>query len=206
MTENLINLDRNLTVAINSWHSPFLDSVMMFFSDKYFLIPLYVMVFLYIVSRRRFSIRRKEYYNSWKIILVIVLTCLACFAFADNFGHEVIKPYFHRLRPGYDFYTWDLVRTPDGKGGAWSFVSNHAFNIVSFATVITLFAKRGWVSLLVFLVAFMVCYSRVYLARHFLGDVVCGAAAGFITGAIFYMIGAWIIRAMGRKGSIRECR
>jgi len=204
MLDYLLNLDRSLSVAINSCHSPFWDSVMLFFSNKYTLIPLYVLVLLHLIMRRTYTIRGRVYFNSWKIVLVIVLACAAAFAFADNFGHDVIKPFFHRLRPGYDFYTWDLVRTPDGKGGAWSFVSNHAFNIAGFATTTALFIRKKWYSIVIFLVAFAVCYSRVYLARHFVGDVLCGAILGIITGYIFYRVGAWLIRVFAQRGLIKE--
>ena len=206
MIDNLINLDRIVTVAVNSWHSPFWDNVMLFLSNKYALIPLYTLTLLYLVFRRKYTIRRKIYYNSWKIVLVIVLACVAGFVCADNFSHDIIKPYFHRLRPGYDLYIWDLVRTPDGKGGAWGFVSNHSINITTFAVTVALFVRRKWFSILAFLLAFGVCYSRVYLARHFVGDVICGAILGIITGYIFYGIGAWLITILGNRRLIREYR
>ena len=206
MIDSLLNLDRTVSVAINSWHSPFWDSIMLFLSNKYAMIPLYALIVLYIIGRRKFTIRNREYYNSWKIVSIILLCCLAAFAFADIVGHDIIKPYFHRLRPGYDFYTWDLVRTPDGKGGAWSFVSNHAFNFFAFATAISLFVRRKWFSFFIFLLAAAVCYSRVYLARHFLGDVLCGALLGIITGYIFYRISAWIINILAYSRAIRKIR
>ena len=44
MLENLQNIDRAVTVAINGLHSEFLDNVMIFLSNKYALIPVYVMM------------------------------------------------------------------------------------------------------------------------------------------------------------------
>lgn len=206
MIDQLINLDRQISVAINSWHSPFWDNVMLLFTNKYTLIPIYVIILLYLLSRRTFKIRRREYFNNWVLTGLIVLAAVMTFFITDKVGHDIIKPYFHRLRPGYDFYIWDLVRTPDGKGGAWSFVSNHAANIIGLATVTSLFIKRKGYTLLIFLLAAGVCYSRIYLGRHFLGDVVCGALFGFIAGCICYWICSWLIRVLARRYVIRELR
>lgn len=206
MLDYLLNLDRAATVAINSWHSPFWDSVMLFVTNKQLMAPVYILLLLMVLLRRKFKVGRKEYYNCWSIVLIIILSSALAAGFADKFGHEVIKPFFQRLRPGYDFYIWDQVRTPDGKGGAWGFVSNHAFNVFSLATVLSCFARRTWFGILAFLTALAVGYSRVYLGRHFLGDVLCGAICGIIIGCICYWLASQVIKFLGRKQVIRQCR
>lgn len=206
MIDNLINLDRSITVAINGLHSEFLDNVMIFLSNKYALIPVYVMMLLYILGRKTFKMRGREFFNSWLIVFMIILACGAAFFIIDKTGHEIIKPYFQRLRPGYDFYIWDLVRTPDGKGGAFSFVSNHAANLAGLATVSSLFVKRKLFTFLMFLLTAAVCYSRVYLARHFLGDVLGGAVYGIVIGLFVYLIFSSLICFLANRNLIREIR
>ena len=206
MLENLQNIDRAVTVAINGLHSEILDNVMIFLSNKYALIPVYVMMLLYILGRKTFRIRRREFFNSWLMVFMIVLACLAAFFIVDKTGHDIIKPYFQRLRPGYDFYIWDLVRTPDGKGGAYSFISNHAGNLAGLAMVSSLFVKRKMFTFLMFLLTAAVCYSRIYLARHFLGDVLGGAVYGIIIGLVVYLIFSSLICALSRRNIIREIR
>lgn len=204
--DNLLNLDRALSVAINSWHSPLLDSIMIFLSNKWALIPLYVAIALYALSRRTYVFRRRKYFNSWAIWILLLLACGAAFFILDSTGHDILKPYFHRLRPGFDFYTWDIIRTPDGKGGAYSLPSLHAANIAGFAMITALFFKRTWYTLLIFLLALAVCYSRVYLGRHFLGDVAFGFVSGIIVGYFVYLIAVAIIGFLRRRYIIREIR
>ena len=204
--ENLQNLDRAISVAVNGCHSEFWDSVMIFLSNKYALIPFYVMILLYVLGRKTFRIRRREFFNGWMLSLMIVLACVVTFFIIDMTGHDIIKPYFQRLRPGYDFYIWDQIRTPDGKGGAWSFVSNHAANLAGLAMVSSLFIKRWRYTLLIFLLMIAVAYSRVYLGRHFLGDVICGAIYGIVVGYIVYLVFSSIILFLTRRRIIRESR
>lgn len=204
--DNILNLDRALTATINSWHTPLWDNIMLFLSNKWALIPVYVIVALYALSRRTYRFRRHSYFNCWAIFIIFLLAAGATFYILDMTGHDIIKPYFHRLRPGYDFYTWDIIRTPDGKGGAYSFVSNHAANIAGFAMITSLFFKRKWYTALSFLLAIAVCYSRVYLGRHFLGDVICGFIYGIIVAWIVYVIAVAIIGFLRRRMVIREIR
>ncbi len=185
--DNILNLDRALTATINSWHSPLLDSIMIFLSDKWALIPVYVIVALYALSRRTYRFRRRNYFNSWAIFIIILLAAGATFFILDKTGH-------------------DIIRTPDGKGGAYSFISNHAANIAGFAMITSLFFKRKWYTLLSFLLAIAVSYSRVYLGRHFLGDVICGFIYGIVVAWIVYEIAVALIGFLRRRMVIREIR
>ena len=206
MIENLQNIDRTISVAINGCYSEFWDNIMIFMSNKYALIPIYVMILLYVLGRKTFTVRRKVLFNGWMMSIIIVLACAASTFIIDMTGHDIIKPYFQRLRPGYDFYIWDLIRTPDGKGGAFGFISNHAANLAGLAMVSSLFIKRKWYTFLIFLLMIIVSYSRVYLGRHFLGDVICGAIYGIIIGWIVYLIFSWIALVLARKNVIMESR
>jgi len=51
-----------------------------------------------------------------------------------------------------------------------------------------------------------VAYSRVYLGRHFLGDVICGAIYGIVVGYIVYLVFSSIILFLARRRIIRESR
>lgn len=204
MLQQLEHIDRVASLAINSWHSEFWDKVMIFISKDFGLAPLYVILLVYILLRDRVTIGRKEYFNSWIISVLTVIACVLTFLITEKFGHDVIKPYFHRLRPGYDPYIWDLVRLPAGKGGLYSFVSLHAANWAGFATISTLLIRKKFYKWFIWILVLAVCYSRVYLGRHFLGDIICGMIFGIVAGYIVYCVTKAIIYSLARSYKIRE--
>ena len=95
--DNLLNLDRALTVTINSWHSPLLDSIMIFLSNKWALIPLYVAIALYALSRRTYVFRRRKYFNGWAIWILLLLACGAAFFILDSTHCDENSPSFRRF-------------------------------------------------------------------------------------------------------------
>jgi membrane-associated phospholipid phosphatase len=103
---------------------------------------------------------------------------------------QIAKRIFHMPRPKYFFeqtlfqYTHfvDGVRMHDQN----SFPSGHTASAFALATVMVLVFKKKKISLLCLLAATIIGYSRIYLAQHFLIDVVCGALAGIICALISY--------------------
>lgn len=106
------------------------------------------------------------------IILLILVT--------DQLGHKVIKEFFQRIRPCMSL---NNVLTPLGCNGTYSFPSNHALNNFAAATFFyRLFPKLKWV---LFITAFLVSLSRVYLGLHYPSDVIGGAIIGSAFGYVF---------------------
>ncbi len=204
MIDYLLNLDRTVTVAINSAHSPFWDNVMLGLTHKWNLVPIYLLLLFYIICRKQFMIRGAEYRNNWLVSFIIIGACFLAFGITDQIGHCIFKPEIQRLRPGYDFYIWDLVSTPDGKGGLYGFVSNHAANISGFTFVALLFIRRKFIFIMLSIVALGVCYSRIYLARHFAGDVVCGMAFGALAGWLAFLFGSVMIKFLSSKNLVTK--
>jgi 4-amino-4-deoxy-L-arabinose transferase-like glycosyltransferase/membrane-associated phospholipid phosphatase len=70
---------------------------------------------------------------------------------------------------------------PLGRGDAFSMPSGHAANATAAAIVLAIFYRRSrWV---VFSVAFMVCFARVYSGVHFPSDVLVGATVALLYAA-----------------------
>lgn len=81
------------------------------------------------------------------------------------------------------------------KGGQYGFVSSHAANTLGATAFLSYIIKNKRITIYLFTWAFIVCYSRIYLGVHYLGDVICGgilgAAIGYTTA---FAINSIIIR------------
>lgn len=113
--------------------------------------------------------------------VVLARTALVA-AVPTNVVVETLKRATHRTRP-------DGSRDPHNA----SFPSSHAANAFALAMVLMGRWRRAAVPLL--LAAALVAFSRMYLDRHFLSDVLFGAAVGAACGALAV---AWA-RGRGRR-------
>ncbi len=183
MLTKLLELDRDLFLYLNHQHTPFLDVVMYWLSDKYVWFPFYALLLAFIIWKLK-----------WKAVYVILALGLTVIA-TDQFSSGLMKPYFIRFRPCHDPYIQHLVRLVDKCGGQFGFVSSHAANAFGMATFVWLlfrgsFAGFGWSMLW----AAGVSYSRVYMGVHYPADVLLGALSGVVIGLLFYRFYEWLLR------------
>ena len=186
------HIDQDLTLEINSWNSPITDPIWQFFSDKYVWIPMYVAIVALIFWKL-----------GWKKSLFVVGAIALAFGFGDTFSN-IVKHAVERVRPLNDETMRLLGLHVLENGGGYSFYSAHAAN--SFALAITSFigikkalgttpewlkAYGGW---MIFW-AFMVAVSRIFVGKHYLGDVIAGSIAGCLTGLLF----GWICGCCMKK-------
>jgi membrane-associated phospholipid phosphatase len=74
-------------------------------------------------------------------------------------------------------------------GGHAGFPSGHTASAFAIATVLALMMKNKKLQLLILMAAILVGYSRIYLAQHFLVDVIIGALLGTVSGILsFYLV------------------
>ncbi|HNX66425.1 MAG TPA: phosphatase PAP2 family protein [Bacteroidales bacterium] len=170
----MVELDRNLLLYLNSFHSPFWDSVMVFITGKLEWIPLYLFIIWLFWRKYRGKV--------WIPILIAVLGLLL----SDQIS-VLIKNSVQRLRPGRDPSLIGLVHLVNNyRGGMYGFVSSHAANTFAFAALSASILRNKWYTLFLFVWASVVSYSRIYLGVHFPGDVVCGAILGLMVGYGLY--------------------
>ena len=150
---------------------------MVFVSNKYSALPLYVYILFSIFYKR-----------NYKVGILMTLSVLLTFGLCDFLSVHLFKDVFERLRPGYDPSVDHLIRMLENKGGLYGFISSHAANVFGLATISSLLLRKKWFAWFMFIWAFLVGYSRIYVGKHFPLDVICGAAFGILIGYLVFLL------------------
>lgn len=173
MLEWVLQLDKELLLLLNGLGAPYLDTFMIWMSDKYLWFPMY----LYLLFRLYQRYQKTFYFPLFALILVIVCT--------DQTTSTFMKPFFERLRPCKDETLSELLVVAGKCTGKFGFASGHAANSFGLAAFFY-FLERSWVGKGLLAWAAIVSYSRIYLGVHYPGDVLVGAAIG-----VFYALMAY---------------
>ena len=167
------SVDMNLIKWIHQYFSnPLFDIFMPIITNKKnWTLPIIVLIFLL----GFFSGPRG------KIALTLLIISLS---FTDAICAQILKPFFERIRPSH--LNLEEVNLLTSKGGKWSMPSNHAANMFSLAIVLSYFYKKY--KPLLFLLAILISFSRVYVGVHFPGDVIVGGFIGVFISSIFLIL------------------
>jgi formyltetrahydrofolate deformylase len=105
--------------------------------------------------------------QSWLVILALIV----CIIIADQVSSGLIKEMVHRLRPSRNPDLENMVCLLKGyRGGKYGFVSSHAANSFGLAMLTSLFFRSRKYTIIIFLWATIVAYSRIYLGVHYPGE------------------------------------
>lgn len=171
----VIKWDHTVWYYLNTqWHNSFLDFVIPFIRNQYFWAPLYFFLLVFIP------------YKFGKKGWLWCLFYLIAFALSDEISVNVIKPFFHRVRPCNNPYLSSVVHLVVECGSGYSFPSAHAANHFSMGLfmAITLGRKWKWVWPAAIAWALLVSYAQVYVGVHFPLDITCGGILGIVIGII----------------------
>lgn len=169
------SFDTDFLLWLNQSGNIFFDTIMLRLSSSWtwtlMLLAVIVLVF-----------RDRPFKEALLILFGIILSVLL----ADQISSSLIKPLVCRLRPTHDPLLMFQIRIIEGRGGLYGFVSSHAANTFAIAMFLSMVFRHRVTAISLFVWATLVGVSRIYLAKHFPLDVLCGAMLGVVVGLSVY--------------------
>lgn len=213
----MYTFDHNLFMALNFDGGTFWDRLMLTVSGTAMWLPLYGLI-LWLVWRR----------DGWRDMFLFLVVMLVALALSDMvagiFKHNGVlggllpgfeprpRPMFTPSLEGLDI-TPDSLRTlrraavpgewavhvpREAVSGLYGTVSAHAATVVALAVLSGSVIRRRWFTLLMVISTLAICYSRIYLAKHFPMDLAWGTLAGIALGRIAYLVFRRLTRKKGK--------
>lgn len=197
-----MTFDHDLFLLLNFDGGATLDRVMLTLSDTTMWLPLYALI-LWLVWRRN------GWQRTLLFCALILLALALADMVAGIFKHSGLlgdlfpglpprlRPMFTPALEGLDITPDSLstlrhaapadaswtVHVPQGAlGGRYGTISAHASTTVALAVLSAGIIRRRWFTWVMVVVTLLICYSRIYLAKHFPMDIVWGAALGAALG------------------------
>ena len=188
--QGIHRFDQEITLCINSMHTEFTDVIMKVFSNIQVWIPMYVIVVVFLFMRL-----------GWKKALIVTASVALAFGMCDQFSN-FIKDTVGRVRPcNDDFMLQNGIWLLENPSRSFGFFSAHAANSFSFAVSTFIGFRndkrlkyRGYAAW-IFFWASLVSVSRIFVGKHYFGDVLTGIIVGVLIG----LFTAWLARAVIRK-------
>ncbi|MBQ6302096.1 MAG: phosphatase PAP2 family protein [Bacteroidales bacterium] len=185
----LNGLDQEITLFINNLSIPVTDRFWMFMSDKTVWIPAYVLC-AYFLFRRL----------GWKKALIVIASAGIAFALCDQLSN-IVKHSVDRLRPSYDHrMLTEGLTVLEHRGGFFGFLSAHAANAFVFAVCLIIGFRNDkrrtykTFTLSALTWAALVAASRIFVGKHYFGDVLVGTLVGLGIGYCCGMLARHAIR------------
>jgi membrane-associated phospholipid phosphatase len=187
--QQVLHFDYWLFSKINrQWVNPFFDAVFPFLREAEFWLPFYL--FLLVFAILNFSKK-----GIWWCLALIMTAIIS-----DLVSSSLIKQLVFRLRPCQDpvigMYARLLVKyCPQSS----SFTSSHACN--HFSAAMFIFMTLGHISKwwrFIFLWAFAISYSQIYVGVHYPFDILGGTVLGCLIG---YGMSVFFKKQFGGIGS-----
>ena len=209
--------DYDLFLALNFDGGPAMDRAMLALSGTTLWLPLYALI-LWMVYRR----------YGWRGAGLFLAVMLAALLLSDMvsgiFKHngllgDLLPGFRPRWRPMFTPELEGLAIAPDslyalrqaGAPGPWAVhvpveavagrygtVSAHAATVVALAVLSCAAIRRRWFACLMVLCTAAICYSRIYLAKHFPMDLAWGTLLGGALGWAAWRVFRRLARANGK--------
>jgi undecaprenyl-diphosphatase len=175
MTDLIKSIDREVLLAVNHSGNAWLDKLMIMASDRFTWIPFYLLLaFLVFYKHRR--------------QFIYILIAAAVLILLSDQASVFFKNAVQRYRPCHNIELTSLLHLPDGCGGLYGFPSSHAVNTGALSVFLILFfvKYRRTMFIVMSVYCLLVGYSRIYLGRHYVTDILSGWILGALTGLLIY--------------------
>ncbi len=203
----MYTFDHDLFLALNFDGGDLLDKAMLTISGTPMWIPLYLLI-LWLVLRS----------YGWMRLGIFILLLIAAMGLADIvagiFKHsgllgDLLPQFEPRLRPMFEPMLEELTISPDSlrvlrKGalladpsvhapieavsGRYGTVSAHASTVWALCILSSTVIRRRWFTILMVACTLLICYSRIYLAKHYPMDIFWGSLLGIGLGLIGFVL------------------
>lgn len=178
--ESLLQYDQQLLLYLNGLGESGYDWFWMLLTHKATNAVVYLSMSL--LYAKKYGWVSFLYLFGWTLLLI---------GFTDQVTNG-FKYGFERLRPCHEPGIMDQVRlVKKSCGGLYSFFSGHASNSFALATLYFFTFKKALPKgrFLLFGLAVLIAYSRVYIGVHYPLDIFFGALFGLASGMLFHRLG-----------------
>lgn len=202
----MYDFDHQLFLDLNFDGGPFMDRLMLTVSGTAMWLPLYALI-LWLVWRR----------GGWRNVLVFTVLMVAALALSDMVsgifkgngllgdllpgfeprwrpmftpsleGMEIAPDSLRALRMAGTPGDWTVHVPVEAVSGRYGTVSAHAATIVALTVLSAAAIRRRWFTALMLFCTVLICYSRIYLGKHFPMDLVWGTLVGAALGWAAYL-------------------
>jgi membrane-associated phospholipid phosphatase len=173
-----LQCDKALYIAINARHTPFLDHVLAWVTYAgTFPVVLIALLLLFLYPP----------FRKWKVLLAALTCNIVPFLII-----QVLKNFINAPRPLKYFHNADWINFVAGQPRNFnlSFPSGHTEGIFALCCFLSLMlpAKYARWGVLLFVIALLVAFSRIYLSQHFLKDIYGGSIIGSLCVLVLFAI------------------
>lgn len=202
----MYDFDHQLFLDLNFDGGPCMDRLMLTVSGTAMSLPLYALI-LWLVWRR----------SGWRGVIVFTVLMIAALALADMVsgmfksngvlggllpgfeprwrpmftpsleGLEIAPDSLRALRMAGTPGDWTVHVPVEAVSGRYGTVSAHAATIVALTVLSAAAIRRRWFTALMLFCTVLICYSRIYLGKHFPMDLVWGTLVGAALGWAAYL-------------------
>ncbi len=189
MLERLINIDTEILLAINGWHSPWADSLMWIISAKATWIPLYLLLIGLLVWRyRKPAMTSVKWLQRVPVCVVMIVVIGLAVGAADFIASGILKDLIARPRPTRVPELEGVLHLVNGyRSGQYGFVSSHAANTMACALLFSLIWRKKITTVGLMLWVAANCYSRMYLGVHYPTDILGGLIVGSLVAVVAFL-------------------